>query len=468
MRYIQLQAALQKKVTELEKLCLQEFQLLEGKCKTHSLPSRRKVQKCEEDDLMVLTQQSHNEQRLTISSENIMETSSKRISIPTLVLAYKYLDPQCRYKLRPSSTSSSSYLLANDMSNNYDEQLVAKTPLNTDYSKQRNNSNTYHGKIKKSSNSCREYKGNFCNPCIKPNNNSDNISLDAYDLASPCCNPQCVPNSGRRFKSKKGCCKRNSKSEETQTDLDFDAEVLSSNIPSPHWSYLQLNSENSKCKSNNCTCNSCDNSMTFNEQNLSTDCVFTPKIACWNSSCNISRKFSNGCKISDANSSQYFTSQSIAMCHPQTSTVKPKSLDNLTTKANGSCYIANKESRAQNNFDKCYSRTSILKIIPQKKLNQEPTINICFTSPYKIQPMYIPSAKSKYRATKSTESLISVTNGLSESFDNLDVPVNTATLYSDRTKRISFRASTQYSVYKDSNSQNDDMNSMHNTEATRL
>jgi general receptor for phosphoinositides 1-associated scaffold protein len=62
---------------------------------------------------------------------------------------------------------------------------------------------TEHQKEKTSKSRRHHGHGHSCNPCIghfiskrdksAEKDNKDNVSIDAYDLASPCCDPNCVP-----------------------------------------------------------------------------------------------------------------------------------------------------------------------------------------------------------------------------------------------------------------------------------
>lgn len=210
MRYIQLQRILQSKMSELEKLCLRERQLLEGKWKTHSLPARKKASQAAE--VPGTPTQSTTYCRPTVSTEDVGKMQQKNNHQPpaTVMLAYQYLDHRYQYVLQPSTTGSGEYLLTFEPSQYQGEEhhFIVKTPCDPPL-KQNKANQTNGGKNKKNVG----HGGQLCNPCVQGNNNGDNTSLEAYDLASPCCDPHCVPNARRRSRNHR-------KTGETQTQTE--------------------------------------------------------------------------------------------------------------------------------------------------------------------------------------------------------------------------------------------------------
>lgn len=226
MRYIQLQNVLQAKMNELERTCLKERELLDGKWKTHSLPAPRKkaaassavgVNSTPSDENLVATTPDSNGFTATatrpISTEDVNSIRAQRHQVHVIpppaqfMLTYQYLDPRCRYILKPSTASSGSgeYLLSigpppRSKSEHQQfyvaaEDVESTSQLNVLETARRERCKR-DGETEKSAKS-RHCHGHSCNPCIghkkDKHNNGDNVSLDAYDLANPCCAPQCVP-----------------------------------------------------------------------------------------------------------------------------------------------------------------------------------------------------------------------------------------------------------------------------------
>lgn len=350
MRYIQLQTVLQGKMNELERTCLRERELLEGKWKTHSLPARKKATTsnagnngctdaggaavgateaqsptdnngsaanggadCDTDVPVAspfcrpalstedvhhlgrnhfrhlhhhnqqqqpppppLAAQQHQEhhQFYKLHHQQHLHLQSLGAVIPPpaqFMLTYQYLDPHCRYVLRPSLLLSSSagnhhhhhhsshhqqhmssteqqqqqqhnyyasrkspedIPVTNFGSNESTNEIVTETQHSAiQPDSQRHNHHHHHhhhssaateangkveqqaaatanshGRTSSKSTAGRHCHGggHSCNPCVGHRkdkssasataaNGADNVSLDAYDLASPCCDPHCVP-----------------------------------------------------------------------------------------------------------------------------------------------------------------------------------------------------------------------------------------------------------------------------------
>lgn len=217
MRYIQLQNVLHAKMNELERTCLKERELLEGKWKTHSLPAPRKKSSAANvsPSTECLTPSDITNINTTafptvrpISEDDLTKANkhSPNVIAPPvqfMLATYQYLDPQCRYILKPSASNSGEYLLSigpptrskSEHQQFYSANSMSHDELNASHENPTNNhDNQKEARCNsKPRNHCHKRS---CNPCLgqrDKQNNGDNVSLDAYDLASPCCNPECVP-----------------------------------------------------------------------------------------------------------------------------------------------------------------------------------------------------------------------------------------------------------------------------------
>ncbi|KDR14215.1 uncharacterized protein LOC110834700 isoform X2 [Zootermopsis nevadensis] len=239
MRYIQLQRVLQGKMVELERLCLRERELLQGKWKTHSLPARKKATASTSTDATTPTQVEGNDYnycRPTVSTEDVARVQHQP-QTQQLLLSYQYLDPRYRaYMLQPSTSSSGEYFVgwpAGHVSRqqhshsdavSHHQSVVVKSsceaPTRHGASKGYHQTNGVAAAGPGSNNKCSKGSGSgghgknqqqhhqssqshhLCNPCVQASN-QDSSSLEAYDLASPCCDPHCVPSARRRSRHHK-------------------------------------------------------------------------------------------------------------------------------------------------------------------------------------------------------------------------------------------------------------------------
>lgn len=163
--------------------------------------------------------------RPTLSTEDVNSSrlNKQRVPPPTqFMLTYQYVDPHCRYILRPSTGNSGEYLVSigqpsrsksdhqqflgnNSSSEHIHHQIPSyrHPPQYNHVSQHQMSQNATlppahqtKSQVEQKSSKSRHCHGHSCNPCVgqkKDKSNGDNVSLDAYDLASPCCDPHCVP-----------------------------------------------------------------------------------------------------------------------------------------------------------------------------------------------------------------------------------------------------------------------------------
>ncbi|KAJ8919866.1 hypothetical protein NQ315_006395 [Exocentrus adspersus] len=423
MRYIQLQRILQNKMEELERLCVREKQLLEGKWKTHSLPARKKASQGNNGGPPTPTQTSYMYCRPTVSTEDVAKVAQQQKQpTPPLVFAYQYLDSHYRYMLHPSTSSSGEYLLTFEPPQ-YKEPptgFIVKTPCDQKQSRGNQTNLGTLEKPKKVHAQCQSYAGQLCNPCMQvQTNNGDNTSLDAYDLASPCCDPRCVPSNRRRSRSHKDQHrKRDSKTEETQTDPQQQQvrsrphSQSSQTTPTPQSysaprRYFHIGAGLvSQCSLHSCTSSEMSNAMptaagessaNSYTTSLSTDTLY------WDGSCDTSRQLS---VKSSKHDHQRYSQQPQTSHEPiyvQYSQVKPKSWDNLATKAFGGYGFGYGYLDTSLKFQKGATGSS------SRHTKAQGTQYVRVEKHCSNPPQYTPHTHRRYfQPTKSTESLLTV------------------------------------------------------------
>lgn len=413
MRYIQLQRILQTKMNELEKLCVRERQLLEGKWKTHSLPARKKSSQNTNSVADPATPtQTYAYCRPTVSTEDVAKVQQKTSTPPALIFAYQYLDPHYRYMLQPSTSNSGEYLLSFEPPRYKGDQhhFIVKTPCEPQQPKS-NKGNQTNGasKNKKSHDSCHGYGTHLCNPCIQPSSNADNTSLDAYDLASPCCDPHCVPSSRRRSRNHKEHRKRDSKTEETQTEPQQQHQTRAhtqTQTQSAPRRYFQLGAGLvSQCSLHSCTSSelsgvahtaTAESSASYTTS-LSTDTLY------WDGSCDINSSRTVSVK-SNKHEPQYVPVNHIhETTYIQYNPVKPKSWDNLATKAFGGYGFGYGYLDTTQKCSKTHNRSHSTKTGHCTRNSNEKQYTMQTVS------VYTPHTQRRYiQSTKSSESLLSI------------------------------------------------------------
>ncbi|XP_020284681.1 uncharacterized protein LOC109855180 isoform X2 [Pseudomyrmex gracilis] len=227
MRYIELQRALQSRLGELERLCERERSILMGRWKTHSLPARKRT-----PNSIAGTNPGHPSPSSSFNSSTIQccrpATSTEHLLLYNFADGRPCLIPRsaaCLVTVGPPRSRSDHHHFLSKMSS---ESAVTTVSSRHSYH-QANGMTGTPVKSKSHKQTCQQQQqqqqqqqssvasegpslhsapqNSLCVACISSANRrreqSDSGSLDAYDLASPCCDPNCVPSRRRREKQRR-------------------------------------------------------------------------------------------------------------------------------------------------------------------------------------------------------------------------------------------------------------------------
>ncbi|XP_076248361.1 uncharacterized protein LOC143188161 isoform X3 [Calliopsis andreniformis] len=229
MRYIELQRALQSRLGELERLCERERSILMGRWKTHSLPARKRTPNS------VITNNPNQPSPSSSFNSSTIQCCRPATSTEHLLLYNVFPDGRpcliprnaaCLVAIGPPRSRSDHHHFLSKMSSESGMTTSSR------HSYHQANGMTSTPAKSKPHKSCQQQQSSsggdppplhappqssLCVACISSANRrreqSDNGSLDAYDLASPCCDPNCVPSRRRREKQRRA---RNEQSQHQQ------------------------------------------------------------------------------------------------------------------------------------------------------------------------------------------------------------------------------------------------------------
>ncbi|XP_076685500.1 uncharacterized protein LOC143377722 isoform X4 [Andrena cerasifolii] len=233
MRYIELQRALQSRIGELERLCERERSILMGRWKTHSLPARKRTPNS------VITSNPNQPSPSSSFNSSTIQCCRPATSTEHLLL-YNFSDGRpcliprnaaCLVAVGPPRSRSDHHHFLSKMSS--DSGMTASSR----HSYHQANGMTGTPAKSKPHKSCQQQQqqstsaadptplhpppqNSLCVACISSANRrreqSDSGSLDAYDLASPCCDPNCVPSRRRREKQRRARNEQNQQQQQQQ------------------------------------------------------------------------------------------------------------------------------------------------------------------------------------------------------------------------------------------------------------